>query len=86
LVNPAAAAAAPGAAPFSDETPDNDFRRFCRRAWARFIKKIYLADPLTCPKCGGHLPILSFIDDPRVIEKILPHPRLWEPQDRSQSL
>jgi hypothetical protein len=84
--NAATAAAAPGAAPFSDETPDNDFRRFCRRAWARLIKKIYLADPLTCPKCGGRLRILSFIDDPRVIEKILRHLKLWEPHERPPPL
>jgi len=61
-------------------------RRFiiCRAdAWARLIRKVYLADPLTCPKCGGRLRIIIFIDDPRVIEKILRHLRLWDLPQRS---
>jgi hypothetical protein len=60
---------------------DDDFRRFCRRTWARLIRKVYLADPLTCPKCGGRLRILSFIDDPSVIDKILRHLKLWNPPE-----
>ena len=62
--------------------PDN-FRRFCRRAWARLIRKVYLIDPMTCPKCGGRLRILSFIDNPSVIEKILRHLKLWDSPERS---
>ena len=58
---------------FPMKIPDDDFRRFCRRAWARLIGKVYLADPLTCPKCGGSLRIISFIDNPSVTEKILRH-------------
>jgi len=54
----------PMAASCPDAPQDDDFRRFCRRAWARLIRKVYLADPLTCPKCGGRLRILSFIDNP----------------------
>ena len=75
--NPAASApdatSSAASASCSDEVPDEDFRRFCRRAWARLIRKVYLAEPLTCPKCGGSLRIISFIDNPRVIEKILKH-------------
>jgi hypothetical protein len=37
---------------------------------------------LTCPKCGGSLRIISFIDNPRVIEKILKHLKLWDPPER----
>jgi len=44
---------------------------------------VYLADPLTCPKCSGRLRILSFIDNPCVIEKILRHLKLWDLPDRS---
>jgi len=81
------AAATPGAASSPDAVQDDDFRRFCyralaRRAWARLIRKVYLIDPLTCPKCGGHLRILSFIDNPSVIEKILRHLKLWDPPER----
>jgi hypothetical protein len=79
--NPAAAPIS-GATPYSDETPDDDFRRFCRRAWARLIRKVHFADPLTCPKCGGSLRIISFIDNPSVIEKILKHLKLRDPPER----
>jgi hypothetical protein len=37
---------------------------------------------LTCPKCGGSLRIISFIDNPSVIEKILKHLKLWDPPER----
>jgi hypothetical protein len=43
---------------------------------------VYLVDPLTCPKCGGRLRILSFIDNPCVIEKILRHLKIWDPPER----
>ena len=76
------AAVIPGAASCPDADRDDDFRRFCRRAWARLIRKVYLADPLTCPKCSGRLRILSFIDNPSVIEKILRHLKLWDPPER----
>jgi len=37
-------------------------------------------DPLLCPKCGGTMKILSFIErrQREVIEKILRHCGLWE--------
>lgn len=76
------AAAIPGAASCPDATQDDDFRRFCRRAWARLIRKVYLTDHMTCPQCGGRLRILSFIDNPCVIEKILRHLKLWDPPER----
>ena len=65
------------------ETESDDFRRHARRAWARLIRKVYLANPLTCPQCGGTMRIISFIDHPPVIEKILRHLELWNPPDRS---
>jgi hypothetical protein len=70
-----------------DDAEDNSYRRFCRRAlarraWARLIRKVYFADPLTRSKCGGRLRIISFIENPRVIEKILKHLKLWDPQER----
>ena len=59
-----------------------DFRRHAKRAWARLIRKVWAADPLACPKCGGRLRIISFIEDPAVIEKILRHLKLWNPPAR----
>ena len=59
-----------------------------KKRWSYFIRKVYEADPLTCPKCQGKMRIISFIDQPEVIKKILPvcvrtrtgrqHLDLWE--------
>ena len=76
------AALTPMPASCPEAPPNDDFPRFCRRAWARLIRKVYLVDPLTCPKCGGRLRILSFIDNPCVIEKILRHLKIWDPPER----
>jgi len=43
-------------------------------------------DPSTCPKCGGRLRIISFIDNPSIIEKILRHLKLWDLPERSPPL
>ena len=41
------------------------------KSWTRLIKKIYEVDPLVCPKCGGDMRIIAFIEDCKVIRKIL---------------
>jgi hypothetical protein len=66
------------AIPNTDEAADDCYRRFCRHVWARLIRKVYLADPFICPKCGGSLCIISFIDNPAVIERILKYLKLWD--------
>ena len=50
-----------------------------RRRWAILIKRIYQADPLLCPKCGGTMKIIAFIEARQddVIRKILQHCGLW---------
>ena len=55
-----------------------------RKNWARLImniklrfQKIYEVDPLVCPKCQGKMRIISFIEDPSVIQDILNHLGLW---------
>ena len=60
-----------------------EFRKQRKRSWARLIKKIYEADPLVCPRCRGPMKIISFIEDPPVIKKILLHLNLWELPQRS---
>ena len=45
--------------------------------WARLIQKIYEVDPLLCPKCGGAMRVIAFIEEQNVIEKILKHLGLW---------
>jgi hypothetical protein len=48
--------------------------------WAMLIRRVYEVDPLACPKCGGAMKIISFIErcQQDVIERILRHCGLWE--------
>ena len=55
-------------------------RKKFRKNWARLIQKVYFVDPLLCPKCGGSMKIISFIEDDTTIKKILTHLDLWLPQ------
>ncbi len=34
--------------------------RWLNRSWARLIQKIYEVDPLTCPRCGKKMRIITF--------------------------
>lgn len=43
------------------------------KGWADMIRKVYEIDPLLCPSCGGKMSIISFIDDHRVIDRIICH-------------
>ena len=42
---------------------DDEYTKGCNKSWARLIKKIYEVDPLICPKCGGQMRIIAFIED-----------------------
>jgi len=44
--------------------------------WAEMIRKVYEVDPLRCPSCGGQMSIISFIEDHKVIDKIIAHLKL----------
>ena len=57
--------------------PDTAFRLKCRMTWAALIKCVYEVDPLKCPKCGGEMKIVAFIEEKLVVEKILRHCNLW---------
>jgi Zn finger protein HypA/HybF involved in hydrogenase expression len=46
--------------------------------WRECIKKVWEVDPLSCPKCGSEMKIISFINEADVIRKILEHLGLWE--------
>jgi len=50
---------------------DDLYNKSCSKSWARLIKKIYEVDPLLCPKCKGNMRIIAFIEDYKVIKKIL---------------
>ena len=43
------------------------------RSWAELMRRAFEADVLACPKCGGRMIVLSTIEDPAVIRRILTH-------------
>ncbi len=40
--------------------------------WASLIKQVSEADHFVCPRCNGPMWIIAFIEQPKVIEKVLP--------------
>ena len=69
-------------APTEDEPASMKDRSSCsrrkRQQWAALLKKVWDVDALKCPKCGGNMKIISFIEQPSVIRRILKHLDLWE--------
>ena len=65
-----------------DDGEEGDLRQECRKTWARMIKKVYEMDPLICPRCGFPMRVLSCIEDPPVVRRILDHLDLWDMQQR----
>jgi len=49
------------------------------RRWARLIQHVHQVDPLVCPKCGGLMKGMGFIETHQgaVIERIVGHCGLW---------
>jgi len=43
------------------------------KGWAEMIRKVYEVDPLCCPACGGQMKIISFIEEPKTIDRIIRH-------------
>jgi hypothetical protein len=60
----------------------NDSARGTRSSWTRLVKKGYEADPLLCRRCVRPLKIVSLIDAPSVIERILRHLKVWDRPER----
>jgi len=46
------------------------------KGWAEMIRKVFEVDPLICPQCGGEMKVISFIDDHKVIDKIIAYLKL----------
>jgi hypothetical protein len=46
------------------------------KGWAEMIRKVYETDPLLCPRCGGQMKVISFIENLKVIDKIVRHLKL----------
>jgi len=57
---------------------DDEHTKGCNKYWASLIKKIYEVDPLICPKCGGQMIFIAFIEDYKVIRKILDYLGIYE--------
>jgi hypothetical protein len=47
--------------------------RVNRLPWALLLKRVFMTDALTCPKCKGRMKILAAIIEPSAIRKILDH-------------
>lgn len=61
-----------------DELADEPaHRKAARYVWALLLARIYEVLPLVCPKCGGDMRIIAFINEGPVIREILGH--LGEP-------
>ncbi len=71
--------------PHGEETPEvavlgvSDYQppRIPSKTWRELIKKILEVDPLSCPRCGHEMKIISLINEPQVIRKIVEHLGLW---------
>jgi len=43
------------------------------KGWAEMIRKVYEVDPLLCSSCGGRMRVISFIEEPKTIDRIISH-------------
>jgi len=62
-----------GAAPSPPLIIEDEQNSAPSRGWAVMIRKVYEVDPLLCPSCRGQMKIISFIEDPNAIDKIIRH-------------
>ena len=64
------------ASPESEEDPEL-VRLSCDKkysmTWAQRLKRVFSIEIEKCEQCGGKVKIISSIEDPEVIEKILKH-------------
>ena len=57
---------------------EDEYSKESNRSWARLIRKIYDVEPLICPRCGGDMRIIAFIEDYKVVKKILDYLKVYE--------
>jgi len=62
-----------GAQPSHPPIIEDDPSYVPSKGWAEMIRKVYEVDPLLCPSCGGRMRIISFIEDHKVIDRIIAH-------------
>jgi len=46
------------------------------KGWASIIRKVYEVDPIVCPKCGGQIKPVAFINDYISLDRIVNHLKL----------
>ena len=61
------------------KTEEAPARQVARYFWALLIARIYEVFPLICPKCGGAMKIIAFVNEGATAREILSH--LGEPVD-----
>jgi hypothetical protein len=66
------------------DVSDYDPPRVPSKTWRELIKNVWEIDPLTCPRCGSEMKIISLIQDPDVIRQILKHLGFWKQDARSR--
>ena len=57
-----AESATPDTAAIEIDDEDTPYRKLCRMRWAALIQRVYEVDPLRCPKCGGTMRIIAFLE------------------------
>jgi hypothetical protein len=41
--------------------------------WAEMMRKVYEADPMICPRCGGRMKVVAFLTKQAVVDRIISH-------------
>ena len=65
----------------SVEEPENPKPKAYSMTWEQRLKRVFAIEIEKCEKCGGSVRIIASIEDPDVIQKILKHLGLNQPED-----
>jgi hypothetical protein len=65
-----------GLSPFHPLIIKEEIRHVTSIGWAEMIRKAYEVDPFICPSCRGQMRIISFIEEPKTIDRIIGHLKL----------
>ncbi|MGA1792121.1 MAG: transposase [bacterium] len=64
----------------------NPLKNLTVKSWTLLINQMCEVAPLTCSRCPHQMRIISIIDQPQILEKILRHLDLWQPQAHGSPL
>jgi hypothetical protein len=65
----------------SDVPAEPTTQRRCPLSWAKFMSKVYHADPLACLQCGGKLKVVAYVSDEISVKRVLAALGLSPPED-----